>query len=98
LLTDVPVGGVVHLCNAGACSWQEYGQHALDCAARAGLPLRARTVAPIKLAEMKTFTAQRPVHTVLGTEKLIRLTGVTPRSWEEAVEDYVRISWTTKDR
>lgn len=93
LLDEAPVGGVVHLCNAGACSWQEYGQHALDCAAAAGLPLRTQTVTPIKLADLKAFVAKRPVQTALSTGKLTRLTGVTPRSWQEAVEDHVRAHW-----
>ncbi|MGC3988690.1 MAG: NAD(P)-dependent oxidoreductase [Chthoniobacteraceae bacterium] len=26
-------GGVLHLCNGGVATWQEYGQYALDCAA-----------------------------------------------------------------
>ena len=97
-LTDVPIGGVVHLCNTGACSWQEYGQHVLDCAARAGLPLRARTVAPLKLAGMKSFVAKRPVQTSLSTDKLTQLIGVKPRSWQEAVEDYIRTYWTGRAR
>lgn len=88
-LREVPVGGLLHACNAGACSWQEYGQYAIDCAVAAGLPMRGRTVGALTLADMKTFVAQRPVYTVLGTEKLTRLTGAPPRSWQSAVEDYV---------
>ena len=41
-LRDVPEGGLLHLCNGGSCTWQEYGQFALDCAAAAGVELRAR--------------------------------------------------------
>lgn len=82
--------GVLHLCNTGECTWQEYGQHALDCAAAAGLPLRTRKVEPLKLADMKAFVAQRPVYTPLSTAKFTQLTGLTPRSWQEAVAEYVR--------
>ncbi|MDR3401872.1 MAG: dTDP-4-dehydrorhamnose reductase [Chthoniobacter sp.] len=92
-LVDRPeIGGVVHLCNTGECTWQEYGQHALDCAAASGLPLRTRHVEPLKLAEMKSFIARRPVHTPLANTKFTQLTGITPRSWREAVKDYVRTS------
>lgn len=80
----------MHLCNTGECTWQEYGQHALDCATAAGLPLRARRVGPLRLADMKAFVARRPVYTPLATEKYAKLTGLTPRPWQEAVEDYVR--------
>jgi dTDP-4-dehydrorhamnose reductase len=96
LLDDPALGGVVHLCNAGACTWQEYGQHALDCAAALGLPLRARRVAPLALAEMKAFLARRPRHTVLSTAKLTRLTGLHPRPWQEAVAEYLRAHWAPR--
>ena len=82
-------GGLLHLCNGGSCTWQEYGQFALDCAASAGLPLQARTVGPLKMAELKAFIARRPVHTVMSTAKLTRITGAQPRSWQEAVQEYV---------
>ena len=82
--------GVLHLCNTGQCTWQEYGQHALDCAAAAGLPLRTRKVEPLKLADMKAFIAKRPVYTPLSTASLTHRTGLTPRPWREAVDEYVR--------
>ncbi len=88
-LADVPVGGVVHLSNAGECSWREYGQHAIDCAVAAGVPMKARTVAPLKMADLKAFIAKRPVYTAMSTEKLTRLTDLTPRPWRDAVEEYV---------
>jgi dTDP-4-dehydrorhamnose reductase len=92
------IAGVLHLCNRGECTWQEYGQHALDCAAAAGLPLRARKVEPLKLADMKAFIAKRPVYTPLLTAKFTELTGITPRPWREAVETYVRNSGKAEGR
>ena len=89
-LRDVPAGGLLHLCNTGGCTWQEYGQFALDCAARAGLSLVGQRVAPQKMADLKAFIARRPVQTVMSTAKLTRLTGQHPRPWREAVEEYVR--------
>jgi dTDP-4-dehydrorhamnose reductase len=83
--------GVLHLCNTGECTWQQYGQHVLDCAAAAGLPLRARRVEPIPLAAMKAFIARRPVYTTLATAKFTTLTGLTPRPWQQAVKEYVRM-------
>jgi dTDP-4-dehydrorhamnose reductase len=82
--------GIVHLANTGACSWREYGQWALDCCAREGVPLRASRVGAITLADMKNFVARRPVHTVMATSMYERWSGRTPRSWQEAVADYVR--------
>jgi dTDP-4-dehydrorhamnose reductase len=88
------IAGILHVCNAGECTWQEYGQHALDCAAAAGMPLRARTVEPITLAEMKSFVARRPEYTALWPAKYANLTGSVARSWKEAVDDYVRSQLT----
>lgn len=82
-------GGLYHACNAGSCSWREYGQKALEFAAAAGIPLATTEVGGIHLAEMKQFVAPRPVHTVLDTTKLARTTGITPRPWEAALNDYI---------
>lgn len=89
-LADFPIGGLLHLCNAGECSWQQYGQHAINCALAAGLPIKARTVAPLKMAELSTFIARRPPYTAMSTAKLTRLTMQTVRPWESAVEEYTR--------
>jgi dTDP-4-dehydrorhamnose reductase len=89
-LREIPEGGLLHLCNHGACTWQEYGQYALDCAAEAGIPLKTREVGGLKMAELKAFIAKRPPYTVLSVEKLARLTGQQPRTWKEAVSEHVR--------
>jgi dTDP-4-dehydrorhamnose reductase len=88
-LRDIAVGGLLHTSNSGVCTWREYGEYALQCAARAGIPVKTTQVNSIPLAGMKSFIARRPVYTVLSSEKVTGLSGVAPRSWQEAVEDYV---------
>ena len=88
-LQEIKRGGILHLSNSGECSWQQYGEFALECAAAAGLPLKTMAVGAQKMAELKAFIARRPVYTVLSTELLAKLTGHPPRSWQDAVEDYV---------
>ena len=90
LLWENPIGGMIHLTQSGACTWQEYGQYALECAAEAGLPLVGRTVAFQAMADLKAFIAKRPIYTVLGTDRLAALTDRAPRPWQEAVAEYVR--------
>jgi dTDP-4-dehydrorhamnose reductase len=88
---DVEVaGGVLHFANSGQCSWQEYAQHAIDCCHEFGLPLKAKTVGPVKLGDMKNWIARRPVYTVLSSAKYTALRGVSPRPWRDAVAEYVR--------
>jgi dTDP-4-dehydrorhamnose reductase len=82
-------GGLFHACNSGSCSWQEYGAHALECAARRGIALATTSVAPQLLGDMKSFTARRPVHSILSTGKLARVTGISPRPWRDALEEYI---------
>ncbi len=81
-------GGLYHACNHGACTWQEYGQHALDCVAATVL-LRTRTVEPILLADMTAFVAPRPRLTPMDTSKLERTTGLKPRPWQDALAEYI---------
>jgi dTDP-4-dehydrorhamnose reductase len=94
-LFDVDAG-IVHLTNSGKCTWQEYAQHALDCCWKIGLPLKAKTVGALKLADMKQWVARRPVHSVLSTAKYQALTGIAPRSWRDAVSDYIERSYSSK--
>jgi dTDP-4-dehydrorhamnose reductase len=89
-------GGILHFANAGECSWQEYGQHAIDCCHSLGIPLKARTVAPLKMADMKNWVARRPVYSVLATENYTALTKKSPRAWREAVADYIKRSYSKK--
>jgi len=88
--------GVVHLSSAGQCTWQEYAQHALDCCRTSGLKLRATTVDSAKLADMNIWVAQRPVYSVLSSAKYCALTGTQPRSWRDAVADYIERSYSSK--
>ena len=88
--------GILHFSNAGKCSWQEYGQWALDCCHEAGVPLKARTVGARKLRDMKDWVARRPVYSVLSAAKYAELTGTSPRTWRDAVADYIRRFYSKK--
>jgi len=82
--------GILHLANNGGCSWREWAQYALVTCRSAGIPLKTDRVKVLTLADMKTFVAKRPVHTVLSTARFATLTGVQPRHWRDAVAAYIR--------
>jgi dTDP-4-dehydrorhamnose reductase len=82
-------GGILHFANAGKCSWQEYAQWAVDCCHDAGFPLKAKTIGAQKLQDMANWIARRPVYSVLSTAKYTSLTGISPRTWRDAVSDYI---------
>jgi len=90
---DVP-DGILHFANSGKCSWQEYAQFALDSCHSLGIPLKARTVGALKLDDMKNWIARRPVYSVLSTAKYAALAGGPPRSWRDAVADYIKRSYS----
>jgi dTDP-4-dehydrorhamnose reductase len=89
-------GGIVHFANAGECSWQEYGQWALDSCHEAGLPMEATTVGARKLEDMANWVARRPVYSVLSTAKYTKLTGTPSRTWRDAVADYITRFYSKK--
>jgi dTDP-4-dehydrorhamnose reductase len=88
--------GILHFANAGHCNWQEYAQWALDCCQDVGVPLRVRKVGARKLENMSNWIARRPVYSVLSTAKYTKLTGISPRTWREAVSDYITRFYTKK--
>jgi dTDP-4-dehydrorhamnose reductase len=90
LLFELPVGGILHLCNPGGCTWREYAQWAIEVAREDGIHLKTHAVQPITLKSMPAFIASRPVYTVLATEKFSHLTGLPTRHWKDAVRDFVR--------
>ncbi|HXX41602.1 MAG TPA: dTDP-4-dehydrorhamnose reductase [Chthoniobacterales bacterium] len=92
---DTP-GGILHFANAGECSWQEYAQFAIEYCGSLGVPLKARSVGALKLVDMKSWVAQRPVYSVLSTAKYAAFAGRPPRSWRDAVADYIRHSYSKK--
>jgi len=89
-LFEKQAGGLLHLSNTGECSWQQYGQYAIDCAIDAGIPMKGRVVGALRMADLKSFIARRPVYTVLATDRFTEFTGEQPRDWRAAVEDHVR--------
>jgi dTDP-4-dehydrorhamnose reductase len=81
--------GILHLCNSGACSWQEWAQYAIEVCHNLGVTLKADRVGKSSLGDMKNFVARRPVNTVLSTAKFTALCGVQPRHWREAIAEYI---------
>lgn len=82
--------GLIHLCNTGVASWQEYGQTALDIAGELGLSLRTTRVEGHSMHGFDRFIAQRPPYTPLDTACFARLYGAPPRAWQAALSEYLR--------
>jgi dTDP-4-dehydrorhamnose reductase len=82
-LVDKRVTGVVHFANAGEATWHELASEAIAREGHADIHVRA--VATSELPR----PARRPRWSVLDTSLYERLTGGAPRSWREALGDYL---------
>lgn len=77
-LIDARNEGIVHVTNAGACTWYEFATTVIELA---GL---RKTVVPIATADYPT-RARRPINSALRSERGL----VTLRSWQDAVKAYL---------
>lgn len=96
MIEDHRYCGLLHLSNSISCSWLEYGQTTLDLAIKIGLPLRATQVDALSRVDFPTFRAKRPEHTSFDTTKFQHLSGIVPRPWQAALEDYLRSQYCVK--
>ncbi|OAI57368.1 hypothetical protein AYO49_02280 [Verrucomicrobiaceae bacterium SCGC AG-212-N21] len=90
MLDDPRYQGLLHLCNSGQSTWQAYGQETLDLAAKLGVKLKVRTVDGVSRNSFPAFKAERPEFTAFDTTKFQQISGITPRPWQEALEEYLR--------
>lgn len=84
-----PASGIIHLCNAGPCSWRDWGQFCIDTALQAGFPVKARNIRGIPLDSVTAFVAERPVNSAMSTEFFTKMTGIKPREWREALREHL---------
>ncbi|MGE4421261.1 MAG: dTDP-4-dehydrorhamnose reductase [Pseudodesulfovibrio sp.] len=82
-LLEKDAAGIFHLANSGATSWHGLANTAVSLADK------DCTVSPVPTSAYPT-KAFRPPYSVLDLSKFTRTTGLTPRPWEDALEQYVR--------
>jgi dTDP-4-dehydrorhamnose reductase len=84
-LARVSARGLLHVANAGSCSWHELAVAALR-AAGIDAPVEA-----IKAAQLQ-LPARRPPYSVLDTSRYLSLGLTRPRDWRDALQDLVGAS------
>ncbi len=75
--------GTVHFSGEGKTSWFGLARHVLE---RCGIPTTSLLAA--KTRELP-YPAPRPAYGVLSKERYRKITGSSPRPWEEAVGEYL---------
>lgn len=76
--------GVFHVTNHGVCSWYAFGEAVLKWSGRWDV-----RVVPITTEELDR-PARRPRYSALSGERLRHETGISLRSWQEALRSYLR--------
>lgn len=84
--------GIFHFVNSHQTSWYEFAKEIHRQAVTLGYALKVRNIEAIKTEEYPTL-AKRPLYSTLSTEKISAVLGKKPRPWQEALEDYLRISY-----
>ena len=78
--------GVYHLSNSGAISWHGFAEEIFKQAKELGIQFHVKEVLPIPSVEYPT-PAKRPFNSRLSLDKLIHTFRITPRSWQNALND-----------
>ena len=80
--------GVIHFANQGAVSRYQMALDIWELLKRKNAPLLCKHIEPVQSDQFPT-PAKRPAYSVLDTGKYKHITGKEPRSWKEAMENYV---------
>lgn len=80
--------GVFHFANAFETNWFQFAKEIHRQAQDMGFPLKVKSLEPIATHQYPT-PAKRPGYSTLSTKKIEALLGKSPRSWQEALTDYL---------
>ena len=80
--------GVVHFSNSGEGSRYQIALEIWKMAQEMGLPIKCQRIDPV-LSQAFPTPAPRPAFSVLDTQKYTFLTNQRPRSWSEAICEFI---------
>ncbi len=80
--------GIFHFANHGATSWHAFASSIADMGKKHHYPIKVKTILPISTIEYPT-PAKRPLYSVLDTTKIKKTLKYHPRTWQEALSDYL---------
>jgi len=83
---------IFHITNSGQCSWYEFAREIIRLAA---LEAEILPISSSQWQAIKPGSVKRPKYSVLDCSNIQKL-GLKMRSWQEALREYLRISWNTQ--
>lgn len=81
--------GVWHFANSGPTTWFGFANEIRNALIEAHVPVRTERIIPVSTEEFPR-PARRPRNSVLSTRKLEVEAQLVPRSWREALREYVQ--------
>lgn len=80
--------GIFHFANSGATSRHTFASAIAEAGKLHGYPIKVKSIIPVSICEYPT-PAKRPLYSVLDTTKVSRKIKYTPRSWQDALAEYL---------
>jgi dTDP-4-dehydrorhamnose reductase len=80
--------GIFHFANQGETSRFEVAEAMIQAAQDRGLPVACREVFAVNSSAFPQL-AQRPLYSALDTTKIENLLGISPRTWETTIKDFI---------
>lgn len=80
--------GIYHFANEGITSRYEVAQQMKQLLQEKGNKITCEEIDPTSAASFPTV-ARRPRFSVLDTQKIEKISGISPRPWEEALKEYI---------
>ncbi|HEX2579636.1 MAG TPA: dTDP-4-dehydrorhamnose reductase [Rhabdochlamydiaceae bacterium] len=80
--------GIFHFANRGETSRFEVAQQMIETAQDKGIPLACKEVFAVNSSAFPQL-AQRPMYSALDTTKIENLLGLSPRSWETTIKEFI---------
>ncbi len=80
--------GIFHFANQGETSRFEVVQQMIQTAQDRGLPVACREVFAVNSSAFPQL-AERPLYSVLDTAKIENLLGISPRTWETTIKEFI---------
>jgi dTDP-4-dehydrorhamnose reductase len=80
--------GIFHFANQGETSRFEVAQQMIQTAQDRGLPIACREVFAVDSSAFPQL-AKRPLYSALDTTKIENLLGISPRTWETTIKEFI---------
>jgi len=81
--------GIYHFTDDGVASWYDFASAIVEEAEAAGIPLKCRAVEPIPTSDYP-LPARRPAYSVLDTEKIKRVFGLSIPNWRASLRTMIK--------